>query len=46
MNSICEAATPGETATQAAVLLSIDLFNQAIARDAHYARAHAGLADA
>jgi TolB-like protein/DNA-binding winged helix-turn-helix (wHTH) protein/Tfp pilus assembly protein PilF len=32
--------------TQAALLLSIDLFNQAIARDAHYARAHAGLADA
>ena len=32
--------------TQAAVLLSIDLFNQAIARDAQYARAHAGLADA
>jgi len=32
--------------TQAALLLSIDLFNQAIARDAHYASAHAGLADA
>ncbi len=32
--------------TKADVLLSIDLFNQAIARDAHYARAHAGLADA
>jgi TolB-like protein/DNA-binding winged helix-turn-helix (wHTH) protein/Tfp pilus assembly protein PilF len=32
--------------TQAALLLSIDLFNRAIARDAHYARAHAGLADA
>jgi TolB-like protein/DNA-binding winged helix-turn-helix (wHTH) protein/Tfp pilus assembly protein PilF len=32
--------------TQPALLLSIDLFNQAIARDAHYARAHAGLADA
>ena len=32
--------------TQAGLLLSIDLFNQAIARDAHYARAHAGLADA
>ena len=32
--------------TQASLLLSIDLFNQAIARDAHYARAHAGLADA
>jgi TolB-like protein/DNA-binding winged helix-turn-helix (wHTH) protein/tetratricopeptide (TPR) repeat protein len=32
--------------TQAAVLQSIDLFNQAIARDAQYARAHAGLADA
>jgi tetratricopeptide (TPR) repeat protein len=28
------------------VLLSIDLFNQSIARDAQYARAHAGLADA
>jgi serine/threonine-protein kinase len=27
------------------LLLSIDLFNQAVARDAHYARAHAGLAD-
>jgi TolB-like protein/DNA-binding winged helix-turn-helix (wHTH) protein len=32
--------------TQEALLLSIDLFNQAIARDAHYAHAHAGLADA
>jgi TolB-like protein/DNA-binding winged helix-turn-helix (wHTH) protein/Tfp pilus assembly protein PilF len=32
--------------TREALLLSIDLFNQAIARDAHYARAHAGLADA
>ena len=32
--------------TQETLLLSIDLFNQAIARDAHYARAHAGLADA
>jgi TolB-like protein/DNA-binding winged helix-turn-helix (wHTH) protein/Tfp pilus assembly protein PilF len=32
--------------TQEALLRSIDLFNQAIARDAHYARAHAGLADA
>ena len=32
--------------SQAAVLQSIDLFKQAIARDAQYARAHAGLADA
>ena len=32
--------------TQEALLLSIDLFNQAIARDPQYARAHAGLADA
>ena len=46
MSSICEAATPGESARRQTLLLSIDLFNQAIARDAHYARAHAGLADA
>jgi len=32
--------------TQPALLLSIDLFNKAIARDAHFSRAHAGLADA